>query len=209
VKTGQTRLVWRQVIKHESPALPIPFPATYLIPPNAPQEAQFQIIQCYYHKANVRAAYQQFSLSKDANHGERIRGVCEKLCPPIRPTGARLPCMPLKLSISSDPTVESARPHDFWERRRGTLHKRTITRGRKKYFQRIHALVSTMTNMPPGLFSTMRVLLLLTSLPARHGPAAAPTQLLHELSNDQMVPQGLFQVGVASLTKIIKKHGKR
>lgn len=50
--------------------------------PNTPeaQEAQFQIIQCYYNKGDLRSAYQQFSAFKN-NYAadDRIRGVCENL----------------------------------------------------------------------------------------------------------------------------------
>src|SRR4030081_3948179 len=50
--------------------------------PNTPgaQEAQFQIIQCYYNKGDLRGAYQQFSaFSNTYPADERIRGVCENL----------------------------------------------------------------------------------------------------------------------------------
>src|SRR4030081_626363 len=50
--------------------------------PNTPgaQEAQFQIIQCYYNKGDLRGAYQQFTAFKHSFPADnRLRGVCENL----------------------------------------------------------------------------------------------------------------------------------
>src|SRR4029077_15660569 len=77
LKTGQTRFGLGQF--DQAIAAYQSLSANY---PNTPeaQEAQFQIIQCYYNKGDLRGAYQQFSAFKNSYPADdRIRGVCGNL----------------------------------------------------------------------------------------------------------------------------------
>ena len=137
LKTGQTRFGLGQfdqaIAAYQS--LAANFPNT----PEA-QEAQFQIIQCYYNKGDLRGAYQQFSAFKNSFPAD------DRSARRLREPSRR----PIRDSRGATATLHSAELSDLlrscqgsgtasailWERGANLFNKKDYAAA-QKYFQRI------------------------------------------------------------------------
>jgi tetratricopeptide (TPR) repeat protein len=168
--------------------------------PNSPesQEAQYQIMQCYYNKQDLRGAFQQLMAFKSAFPAdERIKGACEMLLGAYqsqgdsslhsRELGELLRCAPGNNTASSI----------LWERGAALFNKKDYAAA-QKYFQRIMLSYPTEEFAAQSYFYNAECYFFLNNF---EEAASAYKSFYINYPNDKLVSQAMFQVGVSFFNK--------
>jgi len=197
LKTGQTRFGLGQfdqaIAAYQSLA------ANYANTPDA-QEAQFQIIQCYYNKGDLRGAYQQFSAFKNSFPAdERIRGVCENLLSAYQgQSGAASSLHSAELSdLLRSCQGSGTASAILWERGAALFNKKDYSAA-QKYFQRIMLSYPNDEYAGQAYFYNAECYFFLNDMDQAAG---AYKSFYINYPSDKMVPQAMFQVGVSFFNK--------
>src|SRR3982751_2413827 len=168
--------------------------------PNSPeaQEEQFQIIQSYYNKGDVRGAFQQFMAFKSAYPvDERIKGIAELLLGAYQAQGNQnLHSRELGELLRSTPGSNTA-SSILWERGAALFNKKDYAAA-QKYFQRIMLSYPNDEYAGQAYFYNAECYFFLENYDEA---ASAYKSFYINYPADKMVPQAMFQVGVSFFNK--------
>jgi tetratricopeptide (TPR) repeat protein len=196
LKTGQTRFGLGQfdqaIAAYQSLA------ANYPNTQDA-QDAQFQIIQCYYNKGDLRGAYQQFSAFKNSYPADdRLRGVCENLLAAYQGQAGASSLHSAELSdLLRSCQGSGTASAILWERGANLFNKKDYAAA-QKYFQRIMLSYGTDEYAGQAYFYNAECYFFMNNMDEA---ASAYKSFYINYPSDKMVPQAMFQVGVSFFNK--------
>jgi tetratricopeptide (TPR) repeat protein len=169
--------------------------------PNSPeaQEAQYQIIQCYFNKGDLQGAYQQLTAFKNLYPAdERIKQACEMLLSAYQSQAGSSNLHSAQLSdlLRCAPGNGTASAI-LWEKGAALFNKKDYSAA-QKYFQRIMLSYPTEEFAAQAYYYNAECYFFLNNMDEA---ASAYKSFYINYPNDKMVPQAMFQVGVSYFTK--------
>jgi TolA-binding protein len=170
--------------------------------PNSPeaQEAQYQIVQAYFNKGDIRGAYQQLNAYKNVYPADtvRIKQSCEMLLSAYQSQGGGSALHSSELSdllrcAPGNVTAASI----LWEKGAALFNKKDYSAA-QKYFQRIMLSYATEEYAAQAYYYNAECYFFLNNWDEA---ASAYKSFFINYPNDKMVPQAMFQVGVCFFNK--------